>query len=496
MDSALARVRAHVANLPQAGAETRSTRPGRSCGSPGPVSSVAVSRGGVFTCLALALAAISLLCTRPSLAADSKKTDQSITTKRFKEAEKLAEASRNQDCLKALNNLIAASPGFAPAYVLRGWQLLILNKPDQAMNDYNRAIKIDPGNVGAYKARGFLNRQLKHFEQSRLDLEKAARLAPGDAEIDYLHGITCLLQGLHNLAIKDFSESIKKAPDHPYVASAYYWRGRARQMMEQDREAVADFSRCMEKDPGSDMSRSLSYRPPSTLDMLYGTRTKRSKLGLLERGISNNKLGRFDEAEKDFDAVLAISPDDVLIIEERGNARMRQGKFAKAILDFNKAILKGTPSTELYYKMGVTNFCAGKYRRSAISFDAWFERNGFGEKGSALALLLTWVSHNRLRDTKAMAALLEKASSARSNPTTASVLDLLKGGKGKAASKTDQCLTRLQMALVAGGKKDAEAQARSQLDWILKNVSRLSDEYTVAGAERRRLEAPPSRARG
>lgn len=493
MDSPQAR--AHVPNLLQAGAELRSTRLARNYDSPSPVASVPVSMG-VFIFLALVLAPISLLGTEPSLAADSKKTSRSITTKRFEEAEMLAKASRNQDCLKALNNLIAASPGFAPAYVLRGWQLLILNKPEQSMNDYNRAIKLDPGNAGAYKARGFLNRQLKHFEQSRLDLEKAARLAPGDAEIDYLHGITCLLQGLHNLAIKDFSESIKKAPHHPYVASAYYWRGRALQMMEKDREAVADFTRCMEKDPGSDMSRSLSYRPPSTLDMLYGTRTKRSKLGLLERGISNNKLGRFAEAEKDFDAVLAVSPDDVLVVEERGNARLRQGKYKEATLDFNRALLKGTPSTELYYKLGLTNFCEGKYRRSALSFDAWFERNGFSERGSALALLLTWASHNRLRDAEAAADLLEKASAARSNPATASVLDLLKGRKTRAAGKTNQCLTRLLMALVAGGKKGERAQARSQLDWILKNVSRLSDEYTVAGAELKRLDAPPARARG
>ncbi|MCA9805946.1 MAG: tetratricopeptide repeat protein [Cyanobacteria bacterium HKST-UBA02] len=471
-----------MANLRQTGAEL-----------PGEISRVLISPVLLF--LALLLMGSSL-CLESARAADSKKTSAGATAQRFKEAEKLAAASRNQDCLKALNSLISSSPGFAPAYVLRGWQLLILNKPDQSMQDYNRAIKLDPGNAGAFKARGFLNRQLKQFEQSRLDLEKAARLSPGDAEINYLHGITCLLQGLHNQAIKDFSESIKKAPDHPYVASAYYWRGRARQMMEKDKEAVADFTRCMEKDPGSGMSNSRSNKPPSNLDMLYGTSTKRSKLGLLERGISYNKLGRFKEAEKDFDAVLAASPDDVLIIEERGNARLRQGKYREATLDFNKAILKGTPSTELYYKMGLTNFCAGKYRRSAISFDAWFERNGFNEKGSALALLLTWTSHNRLKDSKAMADLLKKASAARSNPATTGVLNLLKSGKSRAASKNDQSLARLQIALNEVGKKGKEAQARSQLNWIVKNAGVLSDEYSVAEAELKRLETPPAKARG
>ncbi|MBZ0187942.1 MAG: hypothetical protein K8F91_16970, partial [Candidatus Obscuribacterales bacterium] len=155
-------------------------------------------------------------------------------------------------------------------------------------------------------------------------------------------------------------------------------------------------------------------------------------------------------------------------------------------------LLEGSPSTELYYKMGLTNFCAGKYKRATVSFNAWFERNGFNDEASPLALILTYTSYRRLADNKSALNLLNRASKDKSRLSPIAIASLQAFQQGTCCNKVfssvrknkpaDMALAHLTAAMFNSLAAKQEPYEKN-LKWIIKNSSRQQDEYTIASAE-------------
>ncbi len=109
--------------------------------------------------------------------------------------------------------------------VLDGVSSLNLNKPEQALQSFNRAIEIDATRADGYLGRANTLNTLERFEESLLDYNKAL-------EID------------------------------PTLANAYVNRGSAYSHLGQYQKAIADYERGLELDPKID-------DPPGFLKRLF-----------------------------------------------------------------------------------------------------------------------------------------------------------------------------------------------------------------------------------
>jgi len=117
--------------------------------------------------------------------------------------------------------------------VLEGVSNLNLNKPEKALEDFNRAIEIDPTRADGYVGRANTLNTLGRYQEALKDYDKAI-------EID------------------------------PQLANAYVNRGSAYSHLEQYQKAIADYEKGLELDPEIDDA-------PSFLDRLFSNEPNTDK---------------------------------------------------------------------------------------------------------------------------------------------------------------------------------------------------------------------------
>lgn len=96
-------------------------------------------------------------------------------------------------------------------------------------------------------------------------------------------------------------------------AMAYFYRGRGYQAMGRDAEAIADF----------DASLALVPDNPVVLN---------------SRGLSNHNIGDYPTAIRDYDRAIAADPKRPFAYNNRGNTRYKMQDFAAALADYDRAI--------------------------------------------------------------------------------------------------------------------------------------------------------------
>ena len=338
-----------------------------------------------------------LLCPNHLVLAKSKVKSLDIAKGFFKDG-------NIQAAFAECNKVIEKEPKNDEAYLLRGWLLLYANKPKRALLEFNKVIDLNPKNFNAYKSRCIIYRQLKEHELSDKNSKIATEIAPKDPEGLYLRAISLILDGNHKIAITYLDRAIDNGKDHPLLYHLYYWRGRTKQMLGDDKGAVGDLSKCLNLveenktkkfKPDADMTMSMAFFKTE-----YDTDVFQKNFGKLERATSYKNLGQYSKAVPDLTALLATDGKDSLLWEERGLNYLLNGEYKKALKDFNKALILGSHSTDLYLQIGVTNFCLKKYDRVPDLLDIWFKREGFKNDDSQFAYFLTYTSLIRSRKFK------------------------------------------------------------------------------------------------
>lgn len=117
--------------------------------------------------------------------------------------------------------------------VLDGVSNLNLNKPEKALENFNRAIEIDPGRADGFVGRANALNTLGRYEESLIDYNKAI-------EID------------------------------PMLANAYVNRGSAYSHLGETEKAIADYEKGLELDPKID-------NPPSFVKRLFSNEPNTDK---------------------------------------------------------------------------------------------------------------------------------------------------------------------------------------------------------------------------
>jgi tetratricopeptide (TPR) repeat protein len=222
--------------------------------------------------------------------------------------------SLQQNSARCLNSDKSASPdqsiggcnaviqettkNLAAAYYFRGAAHHAKKDVDRALADYNQAISIDPneadylnGRASAYEAKNDMSRAMA-------DYDKAIQLNPKSAYAYNNRGATFQRRGDYARASSDYGEVTRLQPDNPDAWAARCWvRAAGGREVQQ---ALADCNQSLK----------IKADQPDVLDT---------------RGFVNLRLGKMDDAIRDYDAALKMDPKLAGALYGRGLAKTKKG---------------------------------------------------------------------------------------------------------------------------------------------------------------------------
>ena len=85
---------------------------------------------------------------------------------------------------------------------------------------------------------------------------------------------------------------------------------------------------------------------------------------LVDQGVENSQVGRYDQAIKDFSEALKLKPNDPLLITYRGVVYYAKGLYDLAMKDFNQAIQIDPKCGKAYYQRGMIYENQEKYAQA------------------------------------------------------------------------------------------------------------------------------------
>ncbi|ODR98691.1 hypothetical protein AUC68_09905 [Methyloceanibacter methanicus] len=165
------------------------------------------------------------------------------------------------------------------------------------------------------------------------DLTEILQIAPADAKQRLLRASLYLKRNNYQGAVDDLSKIIDAGSDDWTV---WFRRGLAYKELNQPGDAIGDFHEA------------FNVLKASKLD---GARARDAEFNVrYERAIAYSKLGKYDQAVEDFDAVITMKPDAAQLYFLRGSALAYAGRMDEAMKDANEA-LELEPDHELAQRL-------------------------------------------------------------------------------------------------------------------------------------------------
>jgi len=186
----------------------------------------------------------------------------------------------------------------AAAYFFRGAAHVTKKDFDRAIADYNQAVTIDPtesdylnSRAAAYEAKGDINRAMA-------DYDKAIQINPKSIYAFNSRGASFQRKGDYARASSDYGEVTRLQPNNADAWAARCWvRAAGGREVQQ---ALSDCNQALK----------IKADAPDVLDT---------------RGFVNLRLGKMDDAIKDYDAALKLDPKLAGALYGRGIAKTKKG---------------------------------------------------------------------------------------------------------------------------------------------------------------------------
>jgi tetratricopeptide (TPR) repeat protein/beta-lactamase regulating signal transducer with metallopeptidase domain len=168
-----------------------------------------------------------------------------------------------------------------------------------------------------------------------------------DAAAYISRGVSCFKKGQIEDAIADFDKAIDLDPGK---AVAYVARGSAYYELDQLDNAISDYSKAIEINPDF----AVAYQ---------------------NRGSVYYRLGQLDNAICDYDKAIEINPDFAVAYHDRGSVYHSQGRSRDAISDYSKTLELNPEDAVTYTCRGTVYFSQGRYQKAFIDFNRAIELN-------------------------------------------------------------------------------------------------------------------------
>jgi tetratricopeptide (TPR) repeat protein len=199
-----------------------------------------------------------------------------------------------------------SAKGLAAAFYYRASALLEKNEIDSAIADFTYAIGIDPNDTDYLHARAAAYEARNDFTHALADYDRAVQINPKSVNALHSRGASFQRKGDFARASADYGEVTRLQPDNPDAWAARCWvRAAGGRELQQ---ALSDCNQALK----------LKDDAPDVLDT---------------RGFVHLRLGKYDDAIKDYDAALKLDPKIAGALYGRGVAKMKKGDRAGAGTD-------------------------------------------------------------------------------------------------------------------------------------------------------------------
>lgn len=206
---------------------------------------------------------------------------------------------------------VGLSPKDSGILLARGRTYAADHQPRLALADFDQALRLKPDDVGVLMTRGALQLQEQHPDLARADFDAAAS---HDRQLLVLIGAAYTNAGLYPQAIAALDAWLSDPPKDADVASALNDRCWTRALWNRELgKALADCDASLKLD-----SRNLNFHN--------------------SRGVVLMRLGRDDEAIREYDSILREQPNAAWPLYLRGAAKLDAGRAADGETDLKTAV--------------------------------------------------------------------------------------------------------------------------------------------------------------
>lgn len=280
--------------------------------------------------------------------------------------------------LSDLNSAIETDPKFVLAFISRADCELSKGDKEKAINDLEQALLLDPKQPKAYLLRAKYFKQLNKNTEALRDFNTAVALDSTFLDKDYGP------ESQEEKELRDhFAKSLKLGKKQD-VAAQLIERGMAAERSGEYLEAIREFTTALEDDP--DGLEAYKWRASvymhmnaftnaiEDLDKALSISPKDSNL-LALRAKAHLAIGQSDKAIADYTRAIehADSPVSTLF-EARGLVFSRLGRSNEAIKDFGKSIELDPMGSTAYADRGLEFIVKKQYKEAISDFNYSIER--------------------------------------------------------------------------------------------------------------------------
>ncbi|MEQ1947785.1 MAG: tetratricopeptide repeat protein [Bryobacteraceae bacterium] len=168
-------------------------------------------------------------------------TDPVLAKQAYDAGVRLAKATRFEQAILNFDRAIDLQSDFSDAYLMRARAKVGLYHSDNALADFNFAVAARPKDAHPLAERAFAYLELKQWDKAIADAGKAIELDPKLGSPYNARATAYRAKGDLQHAIADFSQAIQNDPN----LDNYFQRASTFQLLNQHKEAIADFDQCI-----------------------------------------------------------------------------------------------------------------------------------------------------------------------------------------------------------------------------------------------------------
>ena len=299
-------------------------------------------------------------------------------------------AEKNDSARAFFTEAVKINPKNAAAVYGLGEVSDELDKPDEAVANYEKALSLDKSLTEIYVPLGILYYQKGEIAKADTLLTKAVAAAPNDAETQYFVGLVRYTQNRNADALAALETSIKTDPNN---AEAHYYKGKTLLRLNRQSDALTEFKEAIRLKPAyyeanfdaGAANYELKNYADAVVNYKEAVRLKNDDAqAYANLGDADRQVNNFNDAENSYDLALVFnergkkefSNDDIAGIYSNIayvlgsqcaiNRRTNKAcKTAKAIASLEKAVeLSPNPSDYanlgwIYYNTGKLDIASG-----------------------------------------------------------------------------------------------------------------------------------------
>lgn len=238
------------------------------------------------------------------------------------------------------DKVLELQPDYVDALILRGDAYSQLGQAGRALSDLNRAVTEAPDNAQAFLYRGVAQGRRGENKLALADYNQAIKLNPRYVDAFVNRAAVHAAAGRPADAIRDLDTALAIQPNNPV---ALYNRGYAHFGQRAYDKAIADYDDAILLDPSLGpaynnrcLTRAIAGRDlvKAMADCDLALKLMPTSLDVREvRGFIYLKLGDPAIAIAEYDAALAVNPNQPLALWGRGLARIRNGQTKEGEAD-------------------------------------------------------------------------------------------------------------------------------------------------------------------